>query len=56
MSTPVRVARLDAPAVGVSVDATAVEAWIGESILVAALRARGRLESNDSGGPPRAGF
>src|SRR5579862_1572337 len=52
----VRVARLDAPAIAISVDDTVAEARAGETILVVALRARGRLESNDSGGAPRAGF
>lgn len=56
MPAPVRVARLDAPKVGISVNDIPVAAQAGESILIVALRTRGRLESNDSGGPSRAGF
>jgi len=53
---PVRIATLDAPAVRLTVDGAAVEAQAGESILVAALRARGRLDKAEASGPARAGF
>ncbi|HTZ81400.1 MAG TPA: (2Fe-2S)-binding protein [Stellaceae bacterium] len=56
MAAPVRVARLDAPVVRLTIDGTAVAAQVGESILIASLRARGSLQKIETAGPARAGF
>jgi len=56
MPAPVRVAGLDAPALRLTIDGETVEARAGESILVAALRARGALQKVETAGPARAGF
>lgn len=52
----VRVVDRTAPAVTITVDGAAVQAFAGESVLVAVLAAAPRLRVHEVDGTPRAGF